>query len=137
MKLLRHWKIGLCLLAIFLAGSVTGGVATVGYVKHKISQTGAEGVSDQMLRNLRRQLQLTPEQVEQLRPAFDRAAQEFARVRQEAATEVFWIVRRTNAEVERELTSEQQVRFREIRRKLLAKIRERYQLKPDEPAKNP
>ena len=72
---MRHWKIILSLVAIFIVGFVSGGVMTLAITKRVIARhTTTTNLGVTVAQHYARQLDLTPEQVEKLKPIFARAA---------------------------------------------------------------
>ncbi len=123
MTWLRHWKVILALVAIFITGGVTGTAVTLKVVKQIVaSRTDPERMPGRMLREYEQRLGLTTEQVEKIRPVLQRAGREMAQLRTEMAGRSFQVIRRSNEEIAAELTPEQQKLFEELR----AELRERY-----------
>jgi uncharacterized membrane protein len=120
MSFLRHWKIAVLLLALFVMGVVTGAALTVAIVKKKIAENDNWQVTTYRL--YKQRLKLTPEQEEKLRPTFTLAGEELRAVRRETMRDIFGIIRRVNVEVEKELTPEQLVEFDKLREEIRTRM---------------
>ena len=125
MSILRHWKVILGLLALFLAGMATGMVLTVGGIVKIVShQSRPEVWVKGRTAELNKALKLTPEQQQKLGSILDRAA---GRVREVIGTgfaSMIDIVQETHEEINKELTPEQQKQFDKIRAEHLKRWRE-------------
>lgn len=124
----KAWKVVLAFTAIFLAGSVFGGLLTVRFGSHLAPKRNPAPLPPAVLRHLADRLDLTPEQKEKIRPMVDRAEEEIRPIlersnetvrflRQQSLKETGVIMRRLQQDFSGELTSEQ--------RKKLEKIQER------------
>ena len=135
MNWLRHWKVILALVALFITGGVTGTAVTLKVVKQIVAnRTDPERMPGRMLHEYEKRLGLTPEQVEKIRPMLQRAGREMAQLRMEMAGRSFQVIRRSNEEIVAELTPEQQKLFEELK----GELRERYrQQGPPGPFQNP
>ncbi len=120
MSFLRHWKIAVLLLALFVMGVVTGAALTVAIVKKKIAEN--DNWQGMTYRLYKQRLKLTPEQEEKLRPTFTLAGEELRAVRRETMRDIFGIIRRVNVEVEKELTPEQLVEFDKLREEIRTRM---------------
>jgi len=120
MSFLRHWQIVLLLVAIFLVGAASGALLTVRAVKRAASSsTAPQNLVATAARYYQRELQLTPDQVEQLRPIFIETARDIGRSRRE----MYQSMQRMHGEMEKVLTPEQQEKFRELRERAKARIK--------------
>ena len=130
---LPHWKISLSLVAIFLAGTVTGAVLTLRVIKRIASQQGQfEKLPDLILSRMQARLGLTPEQTTRIQPAVEQAAKELRDLRSRAGTTIFTTLTTMDAQIERELTSEQKPQFEKIRREIRSRLHLRPPPKPGE-----
>ena len=121
---LPNWKVSLSLVAIFLAGAVTGGVLPLRVVKRIATQQGQfEKWPDLILSRMQSRLKLTPEQTARIKPAVDQAAKELRDLRARAGTSIFTTLTTMDVQIERELTPEQKPQFDKIRRDLRNRIR--------------
>lgn len=122
MSWLRHWKVILSLLAIFIAGTVTGSFLTVRAIRMFANRNAMGPLiplspkwQSVAMKNYERRLKLTPEQMDKLRPAFEQAGNELGGVRTNTMTDVGMIIRRLNLQVEASLTPEQHDEFEKMR----------------------
>ncbi len=123
MSWLRHWKVILALLALFAFGALTGTVVTLKVVKRVIeSRTNPERMSQSMLQEYHRRLNLTPEQVERIRPILQRTGREMWALRTEMSGRTFQVIRLAHDEIATELTPEQREEFARVNKEM----RERY-----------
>ncbi len=121
---LPTWKVSLSLVAIFLAGAVTGGVLTLRVVKRIATQQGQfEKWPHLILTRMQSRLKLTPEQTARIQPAVDQAARDLRDLRSRAGATILTTLATLDAQIERELTPEQKPQFEKIRRDLRNRIR--------------
>jgi Spy/CpxP family protein refolding chaperone len=131
MNVLRHWKILLSLVAIFLVGAVTGGLLTLQVVKHEIrKRTDPQTWATTTLKQFQQRLELSPEQADKLRPIFDQRAEDLKQIRNNTVRDLLLIVQETNEQVDRELTPEQQAKFDQLKQELRNQLRERFKARP-------
>ena len=115
----RKWKIGLCLLAIFLCGALIGGLVTMQVVRGMaVRRSNPANWSALVLANLDQRLHLTPEQRRALEPILRSSTGEILEVRNRALIEVTRVVRRARTKAAPELSLDQ-------RRELDTFLRER------------
>ncbi len=125
MRLLRHWKMVLGLMAIFVAGVGTGVIGTV-VLLHRIftrPEPQAHWV-DARLGDLEKHLKITPEQRAKIKPVVDRAGLRFREIGGRAFTEIAVAAREAYQDVARELNPEQKAEFDRLRPQVIAKLRE-------------
>ena len=125
MRFLRHWKMILGLLAIFVAGVGTGGVGTI-VVLHRVftKPVVSRNWADARLRDLETRLKLTPEQKERIKPIAERTADRFRAIGGEAFEKILVTARETHEEIGKELTPEQQAEFNRLRPQVISALRE-------------
>src|SRR4051812_14006744 len=125
MILLRHWKVIIGLMAIFCTGVGTGGVGVILLAKH-VSSTPVlthRWVDDRM-KELDRELKLTPQQKENIRPIIQTAAERFRAIGAGAFENVVATAEQAHEDVAKELTPEQQVQFKKFRQRAINSLRE-------------
>jgi Spy/CpxP family protein refolding chaperone len=106
------WKLTLLLVGIFLAGAVTGGMVTKGYLRKEIAKRFApEQMGKDRLAKLTKRLDLTPEQVEQIKPILQRDTAELIRTVRTSFAESRRIATRMDREISAVLTPEQKAKF--------------------------
>lgn len=113
-------RLALCLLLIFAAGAYAGSTFTRTQDKRWLHQQIAQlkSVEDSWLQRLHDRyaadLGMTPEQIDQVRPAMDRARADFKNVRTEAAQRARRIMGDLYQAVHQTLTPEQQATFQRL-----------------------
>ena len=128
MEALRQWKIVGSLTAIFIAGAVTGSVITFQVVKSIVrARSNPDQWSTRVMREYRHHLQLTPEQVDQIKPRMMEAHRQMKMTRSDLMQEHGQIYRQLHMEIMQVLTPEQRDAFRRLREKKMARFRERNQ----------
>lgn len=115
----KPWKLILLLMAIFVAGGVTGAFVTMRVGRKLIAD---RPMPDQWaplhMRKLADRLKLQPEQVEQLRPIVRRNLEELGRLRNSCLADSRVVFERMEREVAEKLTPEQRVKFEELNRQM-------------------
>lgn len=125
MRLLRHWKMIIGLLAIFGAGVGTGAIGTVITLHRVFTKREPQGQwVNARLSDLERHLKLTPEQQEKVRPMVQKAGQRFRAIGTESFEKIIDVANETHEEVARELTPEQREEFNRLRPHVIARLRE-------------
>ncbi|MEN9575507.1 MAG: hypothetical protein RL514_3362 [Verrucomicrobiota bacterium] len=123
MSWLRHWKVILALLGLFLLGAATGTFITLKVVKRYIeARTNPERMSQSLLQEYQRRLRLTPEQAEKIRPILQRTGREMWELRTEMAGRTLQVIRLSHEEIAVELQPEQREEFARVNKEM----RERY-----------
>lgn len=119
----KPWKLVLLLTGIFLAGAITGSVVTMRYGRH-LAQMRAqpEQWGPARLKMLAQRLELTPEQVEKLRPIIKRDMEDLNRLRQHGMSETRRVLQRMEADISAELTPEQNEKFEKLTEEIRAKM---------------
>jgi Spy/CpxP family protein refolding chaperone len=136
MNPLHHWKIILTMLAIFVAGTVTGSMVTVRVIKSVIEKRAApDHWAAGMMREYQHRLELTPEQLPKVRAIVERAGGDLRKVRGTVGAEIAQVVRTAQEDVARELTPEQLVKFDDLRREQRQRFLERMTNGPQPPPK--
>ncbi len=114
MNNLTRWKIIGSMAGLFLLGAVSGGLV----VWHGWRPSGPpeEKWTATTLAEYERRLQLTPEQVQKLKPAFIEAGHTLKAVRLQIAQQVLVVTKQLNDAVESELTSAQKLLLEDLLR---------------------
>ena len=127
MTSLSKWKLGVYVLAIFLAGGGSG--AFVGWQmcrRTPIAPAPPAEIGAHLRARFQSQLALTPEQLQKIDPMIDEAMHRVEAIRKETASQVFANVTTLHEQVLAVLTPEQKVKFevleRERRERLLQKF---------------
>ena len=127
MSSLSKWKLGVYVLAIFLAGGGSG--AFVGWQmcrRTPIAPAPPAEIGAHLRARFQSRLALTPEQLQKIDPMIDEAMHRVEAIRKETASQVFANVTTLHEQVLAVLTPEQKVKFevleRERRERLLQKF---------------
>jgi len=113
----KTWKIWAVFTGVFLAGVLAGGLVTWRVGRLLMQQRMAKAEQHfvgQQLRRLRHDLDLTPEQAEQVRKILDRTGDELRVQRQQTFKDAKTILDRMHAEIALLLTPEQRQRMTEL-----------------------
>ena len=120
----RPWKLVLLLVGIFVAGGVTGSVATMAWMRAKGPKRPVpEQWGPQRLNHLTKQLELSPEQVEALRPIIRRDVEELAKLRQRSMAETRRVLERMERDIGAQLTPEQKEKFERLNEERRERLR--------------
>jgi Spy/CpxP family protein refolding chaperone len=127
MTSISKWKLGVYVLAIFLAGGGSG--ALIGWqVSRRMPAVpvppGEIGV--RLRARFQSRLDLTPEQVRKIDPMIDQAMQRVDAIRKETASHVFANVSNLHEQVLTVLTPEQKLRFEELERQRREYLRQKF-----------
>lgn len=120
----RPWKIVIVLLGIFIAGGVAGAFIALAVDD---SGSGRRSAPDQWiparLRHMTERLELTPVQVEKIRPIMKREGEELSRLREQGFRETRVILERMEKNISAELTPVQRTKFDELNKEIRERIR--------------
>lgn len=118
----QPWKLVLLLAGIFVFGAVAGGVTMMFFGRGLLQKRAMpEQWGPARLTQLSKHLDLTPQQIETLRPVMRRNVDELAKLRQQSMGETRRVLERLEREIAAQLTPEQKEKFE----KLNAEHRER------------
>lgn len=124
MNIHKHWKIILSLTLIFITGAVTGSVITFQVVKRVVSnRTNPDQWSARVLREYRKHLQLTPEQINRIKPRMIEASRNLKAARTEFAQMHRLVFRDIHSDLMEELTPEQREMFKRVREEQMQRYR--------------
>jgi hypothetical protein len=126
MKMPTSFKVIASLVAIFVAGAVTGSVITFQVVKHVVNaRTNPDQWSGRVLREYKHRLDLTPAQMDPIKPKMMTAGRELKFARTEFMQNYSAILRETNEDIFVALTPTQRKHFKQFRREQIGKMRAR------------
>ncbi|HEV8618879.1 MAG TPA: hypothetical protein VGQ70_05235 [Candidatus Udaeobacter sp.] len=109
------WKLIAGFLLVFLAGGLTGAFLGASHVRHFFFKHHHRGdISERMRERLRRELDLTPEQVARISPILDRAAAQLQQMRRDTGQRVREILDETHRQIAPTLTDEQREKLKQI-----------------------
>jgi Spy/CpxP family protein refolding chaperone len=116
MNSVLKWKLAFALLLVFVAGVVTGGFLTALHVHRFILGPPHSGVlAGQMREHLRRELQLTPDQMAKIAPVIDSTTAKLEAIRVETAERVRNAMDESASAINPQLTPEQQKKMAALR----------------------
>ena len=102
------WKLIAGFLLVFLVGGLTGAFLGASHVRHFLFKHHHRGdISERMRERMRRELDLTPEQVARISPILDRAAAQLQQMRRDTGQRVREILDETHRQIAPTLTDEQ------------------------------
>ncbi len=112
---LHRWRMAFFGVVILLAGIVIGGASMMILVPHRLIKLppGPEFEPMRMMPPLRRDLGLTPEQADKIKPIMDKHMGKLNQIRMNARTEVGETLKQMNKEIAAILTDEQRLIWRE------------------------
>jgi Spy/CpxP family protein refolding chaperone len=109
------WKLLAGFILVFVAGGITGALLGGVYARHLIFEMHRPGLlAVKMKERLRRELNLTPQQLAQISPIIDKAATQLREVRRDTGRRVHEIIMEAHRQMASSLTDEQRARLREI-----------------------
>lgn len=115
----KPWKIALVLLGIFLAGALTGGAIVVQLGRAMaVKRAMPEQWTPMQMKRLVDRLDLTPEQMDQLRPIVRRNMNDLNRLRTYTLSETRSTIERMERDISEKLTPEQRVRFERMNKEM-------------------
>jgi Spy/CpxP family protein refolding chaperone len=135
MTLFRYWKIGLGLAVVFIAGAVTGSVATHQWLGHRInSALNFDHWKLGVMEVLQSKLNLTPEQHEKIAASVDARGQEIRQSFARAFDDSGHLLVRLQVEVDQVLTPQQRAIHAQMKRDFRAEVKRRFHVDlPEEP----
>ena len=109
------WRIGIGFLLVFLAGAATGMFAGAWHARDTFRGRHGGMMGHRMREHLVRHLNLTPEQVRELDPIFDRTEKELQVIRQETAQRVTQTMEAAHRDFAPHLTPEQEAKVSKMK----------------------
>jgi Spy/CpxP family protein refolding chaperone len=129
------WKLIAGFLLVFLAGGLTGAFVGASHVRHFFFKFHHRGdIGERMRERLRRELELTPEQVAKISPILDRAAAQLQQMRRDSGQSVREILNETHRQMAPNLTDEQREKLKQIEERHRRRHHHRW---PHEPTAEP
>lgn len=115
----KSWKIALVLLGIFIAGALTGGAITIQLGRKAAAMRAMpEQWAPMQMKRLVDRLDLSPEQMEQLRPIVRRNMNDLNRLRTYTVAETRSTIERMERDIAEKLTPEQRTRFEKMNKEM-------------------
>jgi Spy/CpxP family protein refolding chaperone len=121
------WKLGVYVLAIFLAGAGSG--ALIGWQvcrRTPVAPVPPAEIGARLRARFQTQLALTPDQVQKIDPMIDQAMRRVEAIRKDTASQVFGNVATLHEQVLTVLTPEQKVKFEELERERRDYLRQKF-----------
>ena len=109
------WKLIAGFLLVFLAGGLTGAFLGGSHMRHFFKHHHRGDISERMRERLRRELDLTPEQVARISPILDRAAAQLQQMRRDSGQRVREILDETHRQIAPTLTDEQRQKLQRMK----------------------
>jgi Spy/CpxP family protein refolding chaperone len=119
------WRIALGLVLVFLAGAATGLFAGAWHFHHAFSDRHGGMMGDRIREHLKRELNLTPEQLQQVDPILQQTTQRLEDIRTETGERVFQTMEDAHRELAKHLTPEQVAKMEEMKKHHLKIIHRR------------
>lgn len=112
----KPWKLVLALIGIFIAGSVTGGFVSLRIAKERVQQRRPmpEQWGPQRLKALGKELALTPDQMDKIRPIIRRDTDELNKLRQGTMEKTRDIFIKMERDIAQHLTPEQRAKYEQM-----------------------
>ena len=121
------WKLGVYVLAIFLAGAGSG--ALIGWQvcrRTPVAPVPPAEIGARLRARFQSQLALMPDQVQKTDPMIDQAMRRVEAIRKETASQVFANVSDLHKQMLTVLTPEQEVKFEELERERRDYLRQKF-----------
>ena len=113
-----QWKLIAGFLLVFLAGGITGAFVGAAHARHFFLHGPHRGfIKERMGERLKRELNLTPEQVTKISPMIDKASADLEAIRTETAQRVHETMAQTHREMATVLTDEQREKLKQLHRR--------------------
>ena len=129
MNLLRYWKLVLGLVLVFVAGAVTGSVATHQLITHGISKAlNFNHWKAGVMHVLQAKLKLTPEQHQRIAVLVDARGQEIRAAFSSAFDESGHALVHLQKQIDQELTPEQRAIHAEMKRSFRADLKKKFKI---------
>ena len=113
---MHRWRMAFFGLVILLAGIVIGGVASMLVVGRPMP--GPERSADRMIKGLRQELRLSPQQRQQIEPIIHRHMERLDQIRKEARPIIEGELRQMNEEIAPLLDDQQRAEWKQMQKRL-------------------
>lgn len=113
-----QWKLIAGFILVFVAGGITGGFMGAAHARHFFMDGPHRGFSkERMGERLRRELNLTPDQVSKISPILDKTSAQMESIRTETAQRVHETMAQAHREIATVLTDEQREKLKQLHRR--------------------
>jgi len=110
-----QWKLIVGFILVFVAGGMTGAFFGASHARRIFFEAHHGGMmSERMREHLRRQLNLTPEQVAKISPIIDKTAAQLEQIRRDTGRRVHETFAEAHQQMAAHLTDEQRVKLQKI-----------------------
>ena len=121
------WKLGVYVLAVFLAGAGSGALVAWQVCRRTpVAPVPPAEIGARLRARFQSQLALTPEQVQKIDPMINQAMRRVEAIRKETASQVFANVSDLHEQMLTVLTPEQKVKFEELERERRNYLRQKF-----------
>ena len=121
------WKLGVYVLAVFLAGAGSGALVAWQVCRRTpVAPVPPAEIGARLRARFQSQLALTPEQVQKIDPMINQAMRRVEAIRKETASQVFANVSTLHEQMLTVLTPEQKVKFEELERERRNYLRQKF-----------
>ncbi|MFN2509455.1 MAG: hypothetical protein ABR589_11870 [Chthoniobacterales bacterium] len=127
------WRIAIGLVLVFGAGVATGMFVGVRQVRHKFIFRHGEMVGDHLREHLKRQLDLTPDQMRQVEPILEQTTERLRAIRTETTRRVAETMEESHRQLLPHLNTEQQAQMEKMKRRHLRILHRRKRYEPPPP----
>ena len=109
------WKLIAGCLLVFFAGGMTGVFLYSSYARQAMFEPPGGGrMAERIRERLRKELNLTPDQVEKISPIIDRTAAQLEQIRHETGQRISELITNAHREMALSLTDEQRVKLQQL-----------------------
>lgn len=123
-----QWKLIVGFLLVFIAGGVTGAFFGASYAHQMFFQSPHHGMmADRIRQRLRKELDLTPDQMTKISPIIDKEAGQLEQIRQETGQRVHGIIADAHQQIATNLTDEQRAKLKDLE----TRIRQQHERRRD------
>ncbi len=126
------WKLIAGFLFVFAAGGLTGVFVGIHACHHFLGRPYSHGLPDRMREHLKRELELTPEQLSKISPLIDATSSKLEAIRSETAQRVRETLEESHRQIAPELTPEQREKLKKIELSHRKRMRHRGFLPPEQ-----
>jgi Spy/CpxP family protein refolding chaperone len=111
-----RWKLILAFALVFLAGVACGFFGTV-HARYFFARMDSKSMTQHMKQRLRAELELTPQQMQQISPIIDHAASQLKTKREQTMHDVHEIFEQTHRDMQPFLTPEQRTKLEQLEKR--------------------
>ena len=109
-----RWKLIVAFVLIFLAGAACGFFGAIHMHQAFFARMAPDSMAQHMKERMRKELKLTPDQMQKISPIIDRTASQLQKARDQTMQSVHGIFSQSHREMEPLLTPEQRVKLEQM-----------------------